>query len=164
MVRWPKVMKGMKLPDGFKPSALRLSYVIIGIKGKGIVIRPLLMMQSRRYGWCERTRKIGALSLIDLLGDNPDAATLKNLSSEKQVTADTPPVFLWHTGEDTGVVPEHSIAFYQALRKADVPVELHIYERGRHGLGMASSVPTVADWTARCTAWMRSRGLLDRSP
>ena len=49
-------------------------------------------------------------------------------------------------------------------RKADVPVELHIYERGRHGLGLARSVPTAADWTARCVAWMRSRGLLNQNP
>ncbi|MEC7697011.1 MAG: family 16 glycoside hydrolase [Planctomycetota bacterium] len=105
-----------------------------------------------------------ARSQRNLLGENPDVALLKKLSSEKQVTSDTPPVFLWHTGEDTGVVPEHSIAFYQALRNADVPVELHIYEQGRHGLGLARSVPTASDWTARCTAWMRSRGLLDRNP
>ena len=99
----------------------------------------------------------------NLLGENPDAELIKNLSSEKQVSTDTPPVFLWHTGEDTGVVPEHSIAFYQALRKANVPVELHIYERGRHGLGLAKSVPTAADWTVRCTEWMRTRGLLERN-
>ena len=105
-----------------------------------------------------------ARSQRNLLGDNPDADLLKKLSSERQVTSDTPPVFLWHTGEDTGVVPEHSIAFYDALRKADVPVELHIYERGRHGLGLARSVPTAADWTARCVAWMRSRGLLNQNP
>ena len=104
-----------------------------------------------------------ARSQRNLLGENPDAELLEKLSSEKQVSAETPPVFLWHTGEDKGVVSEHSIAFYQALRKAGVPVELHIYEQGRHGLGLAHSVPSVADWTTRCTEWMRNRGLLDQN-
>ena len=99
----------------------------------------------------------------NLLGETPDAELLEKLSSEKQVSPETPPVFLWHTGEDKGVVSEHSIAFYQALRKANVPVELHIYERGRHGLGLARSVPAVADWTTRCTEWMRNQGLLQQN-
>ena len=103
-----------------------------------------------------------ARSQRHLLGENPDPQLLEMLSSEKQVSAETPPAFLWHTGKDTGVVPEHSVAFYQALRKANVPAELHIYERGRHGLGLAQSVPSVADWTDRCTVWMRNHGLLEQ--
>ncbi|MDG2206613.1 MAG: DUF1080 domain-containing protein [Pirellulales bacterium] len=104
-----------------------------------------------------------ARSQRHLLGENPDPQLLEMLSSEKQVSKDTPPVFLWHTGEDTGVVPEHSVAFYLALRKAGVPAELHIYERGRHGLGLARSVPAVSDWTDRCTVWMQNRGLLPQN-
>ena len=73
----------------------------------------------------------------NLLGENPDQALVELLSTEKQVTADTPPTFLFHTTEDTAVPPENSIAFYLALRKAGVPAELHIYERGPHGVGLA---------------------------
>lgn len=99
----------------------------------------------------------------NLLGETPSKEMLAKLSSQKQVTSDTPPTFLWHTGEDTGVLPENSVAFYLALRKAQVPAELHIYERGRHGLGLARSVPATADWTDRCVTWLRNRGLLKRA-
>ena len=98
-----------------------------------------------------------------LLGENPDQAMLAKLSSQKQVTSETPPTFLWHTGEDTSVLPENSVAFYLALRKANVPAELHIYERGRHGLGLAHSVPATADWTARCVNWLRHHGVAHAS-
>lgn len=98
----------------------------------------------------------------NLLGEHPDKEMLAKLSSQKQVSSETPPTFIWHTGEDTGVLPENSVAFYLALRKANVPAELHIYERGRHGLGLAHSVPATADWTERCTTWLRNRGMLKR--
>ena len=96
----------------------------------------------------------------NLLGADADKALVQQFSNEKQVTADTPPTFLWHTNEDNGVPPENSVAFYLAMRKAKVPAELHIYERGRHGLGLAKSVPGTADWSDRCAQWLRGRGLL----
>ncbi len=73
----------------------------------------------------------------NLLGPNPDPKLAENLSNEKQVTADTPPTFIFHTGADTGVPVENSLAFYQALRKAKVPAEMHIYQEGPHGVGLA---------------------------
>ena len=63
------------------------------------------------------------------------------LSNEKQVTKDTPPTFLFHTDADTGVPAENSVMFYLALRRAGVPAELHIYEQGEHGLGLARTTP-----------------------
>ena len=99
----------------------------------------------------------------NLLGDNADETLRRSLSNETQVTAETPPTFLWHTGEDTGVLPDNSIVFYQSLRKAGVPAELHIYERGRHGRGLAQSVPGTADWPARCEAWLRGHGWLAKT-
>src|SRR5258708_28394295 len=63
--------------------------------------------------------------------------TLFRSCNDKQVTKDTPPTFLVHTSEDKGVPPENSVMFYQALRKNGVPAEMHIYEKGRHGLGLA---------------------------
>jgi acetyl esterase/lipase len=100
----------------------------------------------------------------NLLGENPDAALVESLSNEKQVTAETPPTFLFHTSEDTGVPPENSVLFYMALRKAGVPAELHIYEHGKHGVGLASSDPVLATWSKRCADWLRSHGVLKRSP
>ncbi len=96
----------------------------------------------------------------NLLG--PDAAPelLELLSNEKHVTPQTPPAFLFHTNEDNGVLPENSVAFYLALRKAGVPAELHIYEPGRHGLGLASQHAILASWPARLKDWLLLRGLL----
>lgn len=98
----------------------------------------------------------------NLLGENPDPALMENLSNEKQVTPRTPPTFLFHTTEDKGVPPENSILFYLALRKAGVPAEMHIYERGRHGVGLGASDPVLSSWPGRLADWLRSRGLLAR--
>ena len=65
-------------------------------------------------------------SLKALLGDNPDPKLVENLSNELQVTAQTPPTFLFHTTEDKTVPVENSLLFYMALRKAGVPAEIHI--------------------------------------
>ena len=94
----------------------------------------------------------------NLLGKNPDPELLKSLSNEKQVTSQTPPCFLWHTTADTGVLPENSIRFYQALVKNDVPAELHLYEKGRHGVGLARGVPGTSKWPESLIDWMRHRG------
>jgi dipeptidyl aminopeptidase/acylaminoacyl peptidase len=84
------------------------------------------------------------------------------MSSELQVTSDTPPTFLFHTNADTGVPPENSVLFYLALRKANVPAELHIYEKGPHGVGLAKDRPAISTWPDLCQAWMKGRGLLDK--
>ncbi|MBK5292189.1 MAG: alpha/beta hydrolase, partial [Acidobacteriia bacterium] len=100
-------------------------------------------------------------SRTNLLGENPDPALVNLLSGELQVKSDTPPVFLFHTNEDTSVPPENSILFYLALRKHNIPAELHIYEKGRHGVGLASTDATLGTWTGRLADWFRTRGLLD---
>jgi acetyl esterase/lipase len=99
-------------------------------------------------------------SLKNLLGENPDPQLVQNLSNETQVTAQTPPSFLMHTSGDTAVPPENSVAFYLALRKAGVPAEMHIYEQGRHGLGLAPAEAALSTWPARCADWLRVRGIL----
>jgi acetyl esterase/lipase len=98
----------------------------------------------------------------NLLGKDADAKLVESLSNELQVTDRTPPTFLFHTGEDTGVPPENSILFYMALRKAKVPAELHIYEKGPHGVGLAQKDPILSTWSGRCADWLRGRGLLDK--
>jgi acetyl esterase/lipase len=95
-----------------------------------------------------------------LLGPNPDPKLLEDLSNEKQVTAQTPPTFLFHTTEDKVVPPENSVLFYLALRKAGGPAEMHIYERGRHGVGLGLGDPVLITWKDRLAAWMSQRGLL----
>lgn len=98
----------------------------------------------------------------NLLGQEPDPKVLESLCNDKQVTAQTPPTFLFHTSQDTAVVPENSILFYLALRKAGVPAELHIYEQGKHGVGLAQKDPVLSTWPDRLAAWLKARGLLEK--
>src|SRR5215510_14827111 len=74
-------------------------------------------------------------SKTNLLGDAPDAALARSLSSETQVTATTPPAFIYHTNADTVVPVENAIAYFLALRKAGVPAEMHVFRNGAHGSG-----------------------------
>jgi len=93
----------------------------------------------------------------NLLGDTPDSALVQNLSNERAVTKETPPTFLFHTDADTGVPPENSVLFYLALRKHGVPAELHIYEKGPHGVGLGWSDVALSSWPARLADWLRNR-------
>jgi dipeptidyl aminopeptidase/acylaminoacyl peptidase len=101
-------------------------------------------------------------SRINLIGKDPDPKLVENLSNEKQVTSETPPTFLFHTDADSGVLPENSVQFYLALRKAKVPAELHIYQRGPHGVGLAPRDQILSTWKERLQAWMKGNGLLVR--
>jgi acetyl esterase/lipase len=101
-------------------------------------------------------------SVRNLLGENPDASSLELLSNERHVTAQTPPTFLFHTNADTGVSAENSVRFYLALRKAKVPAEMHIFENGPHGVGLALGDPALGAWPTLLTNWLRGRGLLTK--
>lgn len=92
----------------------------------------------------------------NLIGENPTPEMIKLLSNEKQVTAKTPPTFLVHTNEDAGVPPENSVVYYLALRKAGVPAEMHIYEKGKHGLGMVNTKNEIfSSWANRLEDWLK---------
>jgi acetyl esterase/lipase len=109
-----------------------------------------------------RTDVMHAGSRNNLLGPNPDKDMIESLSNEKQVSPQTPPTFLFHTTADKPVPPENSVLFYLALRKAGVPAELHIYEKGPHGVGLASKDPILGTWSGRLEDWLKSRGLLEK--
>ncbi len=96
----------------------------------------------------------------NLLGKEPDPNLVEYLSNDKQVTPQTPPTFLIHTYEDTVVPAENSIYFYLALRRAKVPAEMHLYQKGQHGFGLGKNVGAASSWPARCADWMRGLGLL----
>jgi acetyl esterase/lipase len=99
-------------------------------------------------------------SMHSLLGDNPDPQLVRLLSNELQVTPETPPTFLFHTTADTTVPVENSVMFYEALRKNHVPAEMHIFEEGHHGVGLAQSDPALSHWPELLAQWFRTRGLL----
>jgi len=94
----------------------------------------------------------------NLLGKDPDPKLVEYLSSEKQVTRDTPPTFLFHTDEDVVVPPENSVLYYLALRKAGVPAEMHVFQRGPHGVGLAATDQTLVVWQQVLANWLRTRG------
>jgi len=96
----------------------------------------------------------------NLLGETPDPALVESLSNETQVTRETPPTFLFHTNADTGVPPENSVQFYLALRRAGIPAEMHIFEKGRHGVGLAPTDPILSYWPPLLANWLRTRGLI----
>lgn len=98
----------------------------------------------------------------NLIGANADKELVKSLSNEKQVTEATPPMFLWHTNQDTGVPPQNSAVFYLACVEHKVPAELHIFERGQHGVGLGKGIVGTEEWSKLCEAWMRGRKLLDK--
>jgi len=96
----------------------------------------------------------------NLLGKAPDPNLVEYLSNERQVTPQTPPTFLIHTYEDTAVPAENSIYFYLALRRAKVPAEMHLYQKGQHGFGLGKNVGAASSWPAQCADWMHGLGLL----
>jgi acetyl esterase/lipase len=103
----------------------------------------------------------GAIEAI--FADKATPELLESLSNETQVTAETPPAFLIHTNEDRVVFAENSVLFYLALRRAGVPAEMHIYEKGGHGFGLAPGNPILSTWPGHCIAWMHGRGFLTQN-
>ena len=94
-------------------------------------------------------------SRTNLLGAKPDPALEHLLSNETQVTHDTPPTFLVHSTDDKVVPVENALVFYQAFRRAQVPVEMHIFEYGGHGFGLAPTDHVLGTWTTLAESWMR---------
>jgi acetyl esterase/lipase len=113
-----------------------------------ILIYPVITMKEKTHAGSKKS----------LLGPDPSPDLVALLSNEEQVTKETPPAFLVHTTTDPGVPVENSLMFVTALRKAGVPFELHVYERGPHGFGLGANDPILATWPGRCADWLRVHG------
>jgi acetyl esterase/lipase len=98
----------------------------------------------------------------NLLGTEPSEELVRLLSNELQVTKDTPPAFIWHTWADKGVKLENSTQFAAALREKGVPFELHIFEKGGHGIGLGGgrNGGVRHPWADVCLYWLRERGFV----
>jgi len=123
----------------------------------GILCYPVITMGPDTHSGSKR----------NLLGDNPDPALVEQLSNEKQVTRDTPPVFIFHTYEDSSVKVENAMEFAAALRRQGVPFALHIYTKGAHGMGLGSSQWDPArrhPWTRDCALWLQEQGFGRNAP
>ena len=98
-------------------------------------------------------------SRANLLGKEPSEELIKLLSNELQVTPQTPPCFIWHTWEDQAVKVENALEFAAAMRRNKVPFDLHIYEKGRHGIGLAAKPPFEHPhpWARDLVFWLKER-------
>jgi acetyl esterase/lipase len=96
----------------------------------------------------------------NLLGPNGSDELAKHTSTEQRVTVHTPPIFIFHTDDDTVVPAENPVAFYLACRKHKVPAELHIYQPGPHGVGLYLGDPVLGTWSGHLTDWLRNQGFL----
>jgi acetyl esterase/lipase len=124
--------------QGSRPDFLILGYPVITFK------EPDLHRGSLKY----------------LLGDSPDPKLVDELSAETQVTKDTPPTFIFSTTDDKTVPVMNSVMFYSALVKAGVPVEMHLFQHGGHGAGLAAGNPQLSVWPDLVAKWMRERGYM----
>lgn len=96
----------------------------------------------------------------NLLGADPSGAQITHLSTELQVTKNTPPAFLLTTFEDRTVPAENSIRFFEAMHRAGVPAELHAYEKGPHGIGLRPGYGPTSEWPKLAEQWLRLHGWL----
>jgi acetyl esterase/lipase len=99
-------------------------------------------------------------SRINLLGKHPTSALIKKYSNELQVNKSTPPAFLAASMDDNTVPVQNSINYALALKKYNIPCELHIYEKGGHGYGMGRTNDTESSWPEACKKWLKARGFL----
>lgn len=101
-----------------------------------------------------------AKSRENLLGPNPSQELVELLSNEKQVTPQTPPCFIWHTWKDNAVKVENSLDFANALEQNGVPFDLHVYQEGKHGIGLGKDPANPHPWAAECIDWLRLYGFV----
>lgn len=94
----------------------------------------------------------------NLLGPdrNGDEALVRKLSSENNVTENTPPTFLFQTDADTVVPAENATRFYLALREKKIPAEFHVYQNGPHGVGLTLGDPVLGTWPGLLSRWLRA--------
>ena len=97
-------------------------------------------------------------SRLNLLGPSPEDATVALLSADQQVTDQTPPTFLFSTTDDNVVPVQNSVLFYSALVEHHVSAEMHIYNHGHHGVGLAVGNPVLSGWPDVLAHWLRENG------
>lgn len=94
----------------------------------------------------------------NLIGADADKELVAFYSNEDQVSEETPPCFLWHTGEDKGVPVENSLQFYLSCKKNGVSAALHVFDKGRHGIGLAKGFKGADAWPELCIDWIGEEG------
>jgi len=95
----------------------------------------------------------------NLIGKTPSRQALNLYSTNRHVSAKTPPTYLVHAADDDVIPVKNSMSFYEAMLKAGVPGELHILQSGGHGFGISDS-ENKSNWFPSCLNWMQKNGLL----
>jgi acetyl esterase/lipase len=119
----------------------------------GILCYPVITMGDQTHSG----------SRDQLLGPDPPDGLVDLLSNERRITDRTPPCFLWHAADDDCVRPSNSLMFASGLAEAGVPFELHVYEKGGHGMGLGKPLEGTDGfhpWTSACRSWLAKRGFL----
>jgi acetyl esterase/lipase len=96
----------------------------------------------------------------NLIGLKPSEEQVRRFSNELQITADTPPAFLVHSSDDNAVPVMNSIGYFKGLQKNNIPVELHIFQKGGHGYGLSPNGGTESSWPGLCIKWLKAMGLI----
>ena len=91
----------------------------------------------------------------NLIGDNPSDDEIKHFSNELRITDKTPPAFLVHSADDKAVPVKNSIEYFKGLVKYNIPAEMHIFQKGGHGYGLAKNRGTESAWPDLCLSWMK---------
>ena len=117
---------------------------------RAVLLYPVILMTQHTHGGSRK----------NLLGENPSQMQLRELSMDSQVTSLTPPTFLFHTVDDPSVPVENSLAYGVALRRCAVPFEMHLFEHGRHGVGMATDDAVLGIWPKLLEFWLGRQGFL----
>jgi len=111
-------------------------------------------------GYAATDRSAPGWNAQQFIVTRPDAATLRQISPVENVTAQTPPTFIYHTTTDELVDVDNALTMYRALKAANVPVEMHIFAQGRHGGGLGMTVPSLSIWPTLLQNWLAGLGLL----
>ncbi len=122
----------------------------------GILCYPVISMGAHTHNGSKN----------NLLGKEPSEELVKLLSNELQVTKSTPPCFVWHTWEDKGVKVENAMEFAAALQRNGVPFDLHVYQKGAHGIGLGvkgwdpekTPVSALHPWSLDLAVWLKVQG------
>ncbi len=131
-------------PDLYREPADNLAGTVSARPDRTILAYPVVSMLEEPHLGC----------LENLLGPDPDVALRTALSAERWVSADTPPVFLFHTADDPSVPAGHSLRYAAACLAHGVPVEMHLFSHGHHGVGLAQDFPALAPWPHLLLTWL----------
>jgi len=91
----------------------------------------------------------------NLIGDKPSEYTIRYFSNEYRITRNTPPAFLVHSADDKVVPVKNSIVYFEGLVRNNIQAEMHIFQKGGHGYGLAINRGTESAWPELCLSWLK---------